>query len=107
MMMSRELTDRSPRTARLRVDGLSHQAANGNTAAATMLPSETYRVTATMATKSAKTTRIAVGAMLRNAPTAVATPLPPLKRSHTGYMWPRIANNAARAANRYGELGPM
>ena len=40
------------------------------------------------------------GASAMNAPAAVATPLPPLKRSHTVNMWPRMATKAASAANR-------
>ena len=35
---------------------------------------------------SSSATSTAVGASARNAPTAVATPLPPLKRSQTGNM---------------------
>ena len=43
-----------------------------------------------------------MGMMGRNAPAPVATPLPPLKESHTGYMWPITAITAAAAAT----LGP-
>ena len=42
----------------------------------------------------------ALGASARKAPAAVATPLPPLKRSHTVNMCPRIAQKAATAARR-------
>jgi len=50
---------------------------------------------------TAKVTRpdtAATGRMGRNAPAPVATPLPPLKESHTGYMCPVTAITAAAAA---------
>ena len=43
---------------------------------------------------------MARGASAANAPTAVATPLPPLKRSQTVNMCPRMAQKAASAASR-------
>ena len=84
----------------LRSAGLSHKTSQGNAAAATMLPKETYRATAkTMANKRSESSRH-FGASATNAPAAVATPLPPLKRSHTGNMCPRSAQKAATAASR-------
>src|ERR1035441_730830 len=84
----------------LRSAGLSHRPNQGNDAAATMLPKETYRVSAkTIANNRSESSRH-FGASATNAPAAVATPLPPLKRSHTVNMCPRIAQNAATAASR-------
>ena len=45
---------------------------------------ETYFESAKAAMKTTSAARAAHGASVRKTPKAVATPLPPLKRSHTG-----------------------
>src|SRR5215467_3527924 len=99
MMINRDEADMRAKTVGLRVSGLSHQAAMGKTAEPTILPKETKRVMATIATNSNSEIATAAGAMPRKAPTAVATPLPPLKRSQRGNMWPTMAQRPARAAS--------
>src|SRR5690349_3511908 len=70
--------------------------------AATIDPSETYRVAATTATKAAAAHATATGARTASTPTAVATPLPPAKCRATGKTWPRKAATPT-PAERAGE----
>ena len=63
-------------------------------------PSETYRVIPTTIRNAIRTTSTDLGASATKTPSPVATPLPPLNFSQMGYMWPRMANRAARAARR-------
>src|SRR5258707_15676598 len=77
-------------------------AATGNAMAPRMDPRETYRVIATTRMKIARATKMALGNKTQNTPSAVATPLPPLKRSQTGKTWPSTAARAAVASNRWG-----
>ena len=55
---------------------------------------------ASVRAKARRPTPVARGARGRKAPAPVATPLPPRKPSHTGYMCPSTAAAAARAAQR-------
>ena len=64
---------RRPASAR----GRASRATGGSSTIATTEPRETYRVAATTATKTPTQTSVGSGASARNAPTAVATPLPP------------------------------
>ena len=52
---------------------------------------------ATTTTQIAKQMMAASGISAITAPPATATPLPPLKRSHTGKTWPAMAAAAATA----------
>src|SRR5450432_526333 len=73
-----------------------NQAKIGRLTAAVMDASDTYLDPNATITKIANAPRVARGTRSANAPTEVATPLPPRKRSHTGNMWPRIAQSAMR-----------
>src|SRR5262245_65069079 len=66
-------------------------AATASETAPSIEPSETYRVVASVTANTASATPVARGASGRNAPAPVATPLPPLNPSHTGYLWPTMA----------------
>src|SRR5271170_2149295 len=70
------------------------QANIGRLTAAAIDASDTYLDTSATITKIANAPRVARGSRTANAPTEVATPLPPRKCSHTGNMWPRIAQRA-------------
>ena len=59
-------------------------ASGGSATDASTDPSEMYFVTHTAATKTASAGGRASGVSIANTPHAVATPLPPRKRSHTG-----------------------
>src|SRR5260221_8770400 len=50
--------------------------------------------------KIASATKMALGNKTQKTPSAVATPLPPLKRSHTGKTWPSTARSAAQDIKR-------
>src|ERR1700732_4175721 len=50
--------------------------------------------------KIASATKMALGNKTQNTPSAVATPLPPLKRSQTGNTWPITAKSAAQDIKR-------
>ena len=73
------------------------QAKMGKLAAPIMDASETYRVKAKITANSEMAASAAPGAATRKTPKPVATPLPPLKRSQMGNMWPSTAHKAARA----------
>src|SRR5688572_27726664 len=83
-----------------------NQASVGIATVAAIEPSDTYRQIHTVSTNSVAEIAVASGASIQNTPHAVATPLPPWKRNHTGYMCPRIAatpaatGSAAPAAKR-------
>src|SRR3979409_741630 len=61
---------------------------------------ESHRVTAQMATEIT----IARGARPRNIPAAVATPLPPRKRTYGENMWPSTAASPRATVNHAGPL---
>ncbi len=56
----------------------------GRTIVATIDPSDTKRVRATMITNAAAAISVGIGVSTPKTPLAVATPLPPLKRSQIG-----------------------
>ncbi len=62
----------------------SAYAIGGSASVASVEPSEMYFVSHTTVVKIAMASVMAIGVTTRNTPQAVATPLPPRKRSHTG-----------------------
>ena len=68
-------TDRRP--------GIDHSMTGSNTVA-TIEPSETNRVRATVTPNAAVAMSVGHGANTPKTPLAVATPFPPLKPNHTG-----------------------
>src|SRR5208283_3977663 len=76
------------------------QTASGNAAAATIEPSEMYRDHATTATNTTSTAAKASGVKHKNAPTKLATALPPRNDRKTVYAWPSITTTAAAAIQR-------
>src|SRR5436309_915890 len=74
----------------------------GKTTAPMIEPMEMCFVQATVATKTGTTARIAQGVRYRNAPTKVATALPPLNFRNTGYACPAMTARAA-AAIQHGQ----
>src|ERR1041385_3799567 len=82
----------------------------GNEAALTMDASDTKRMTSKTMKKMMSEAATAMGSSARNAPVAVATPLPPWNRSQTGNMCPTTATSAAKAiqnaAEGRGEASP-
>src|SRR5262249_17580195 len=96
-MMSAEETVVIAKTNRP-IEGVINSVATGNEIAAAMELAETYFVKAKQSRKMRKEIPTPIGEMYKNAPRAVATPLPPLKRSQTGKQWPRIAQRAAKHA---------
>jgi hypothetical protein len=56
-------------------------------------------VKASTTANTASAESVAVGSRGRKAPAPVATPLPPRKRSHTGYMCPSTATTAHSAGS--------
>src|SRR5262245_56867841 len=59
-------------------------AIGGRVSVASIEPSETYLVNQTVARKIAMTGGTTAGVRIEKTPQAVATPLPPRKRNHTG-----------------------
>jgi hypothetical protein len=76
----------------------------GNAAAAAIEATETYRVSQKVSIQIATPTSAAIGANPKSAPAEVATPFPPLKRSHTGKECPSTLDIAATIPNISGEF---
>lgn len=76
------------------------QIRSGIVEAATIEPSETYRVANTISRKTIPEAPKASGASTRKTPTPVATPLPPRNPNQTGNIWPMTTKTAAAATQR-------
>ena len=77
--------------------GSCHAAAPTSASVAASEPSETSRVLHTTAMNTTTAAAAAIGASTAKAPLAVATPLPPRKRSQIGATWPTTEATAASA----------
>ena len=75
-------------------------AIGGSATDARIDPTEMYRVIQTALRKTASAGPTASGVSTAKTPHAVATPLPPRKRSHTGKTWPTMAARPAAAVHR-------
>ena len=69
----------------------------GANTAATIDASDTYRVKYTTMPNDARHASASSQSTPNSTPTAVATPLPPLKRKNTGYRWPTNAASPTSA----------
>src|SRR5437899_12100241 len=75
----------------------------GNPPAAVIAATETQRVNLKVTNQIRAPTSAASGINPKSAPAEVATPLPPLNRSHTGNECPITEETAAVIPNRSGE----
>ena len=86
--------------------GSCHAAVPTSATVAASEPSETMRVLHTTAMNTTMAAAAAMGASTTKAPLAVATPLPPRKRSHTGATWPTTEATAASATAAVAGMRP-
>src|SRR5260370_24711659 len=71
------------------------QPASGNAPAATIEPTEMWRVAATITTNTTSVAASGSGVRQRYAPTKLATAFPPLPPRNIGNAWPAITASAA------------